>query len=138
MKIERPNVIHAAEIAAGYLIIFLLGKLLNSNPGMPLDQWLLDSNPANHSYLFGWLIIQERYWKYSVVSVFSAMLGMPRFGWSTFWGYSIGLLLGEVCTLLWKGSLSTGFFPVPWLIWFGCLCLYIVLCVVLEFRNKKK
>lgn len=138
MKIERPNVIHAAKIAGGYLIIFLLGKLLNGNPGMPLDQWLLDGNPANHSYLFGWLIVQERYWKYSVVSVFSSLLGMPRFGWSTFWGYSIGLLLGEVCAHLWKGSLSTGFFPVPWLIWFGCLCLSIVLGVVLEFRNRKK
>lgn len=137
MKIERENLFHGAKIAAGYLVIFLLGKLLNPNPGFSLQQWLLDNSPVHHSYLFGWLILHERYWKYSIVSIFSSVLGMPRFGWITFGGFASGLALGELCSLLWKESVHTGFFPYPWLIWFGCLCLSIVLGIAAEFRSRR-
>lgn len=138
MKIERAHLINAAKIAGGYLVVFLLGKLLNQNPGLPIEEWLLDNSPLNHSYLFGWLIMHERYWKYSVVSIFSAMFGLSRFGWSTFAGFSTGLVLGELCGMLWTNSLQAGFFPYPWRIWFICLCISIVLGILLELRKKKK
>lgn len=128
---------HALLICCGYLAVFLAGKLiLNSNPGLSLRQWLADTSPLNHSYLFGWLIAHERYLKYSVVFILPALFGKNRFSAATFTGFAGGLLLGEVYDFFWGHLPYTGF-PYPWRIWFFSCLISIAVGIILELRRKK-
>lgn len=126
-----------AVISSAYLFIFLAGKLLwNDNPDLPILDWLLDTTPWNHSYLFGWLIMHERFLKCSLLSILTALWGKQRFAAATFTGFSAGLLLGEGYHFLFWNPESSGI-ALAWVIWVVCFAVSILLGCFLEWRKKR-
>lgn len=117
LQAERKQNIRAAlTVAAGYLAIFLIAKLLSADRNIALWSWLMSTDPQSHSYLFGWLIHNNLFLFSSLVSILPALFGKRRFSAVTLAGYAAGLLLGELL-----GPVSD---PKPygmthwgWLIW---------------------
>lgn len=114
-------------IAAGYLLIFLVGKLCSHNPGLSLWQWLLDTDSRNYPYLFGWLIHHKRFLYVSLISMCAALLGKERLAWISLLGFALGLLLGEFLGASPAGGLHYG-----WAIWGMVFFLSCVMGAVLQ------
>lgn len=131
MRKWKANVRNAVLVAAGYLTIFLVGKLLSGNPGLPLRDWLLDHSPYNHSYLFGWLISHERYLYASLISILPALFGKIRFSLTTLTGFAIGLPLGEFLGQSVVQSLHYG-----WAIWGLVFLVSCIMGIILERLPK--
>ena len=100
----RPDWRHRAEMAglvlAGYLIFYLLGRVLwCPMEGSSLLGWLLWERPSGgESYLYGWLLSSGLFWWAMALSVLAALLGQFRFSGITcadfLAGFLLGLLLG--------------------------------------------
>ncbi len=92
---RKQNVTMAGLILLGYILIYLLGRVLYTKPGeYTLHQWLWGSW-HQLEYLFGWLLNQKLYWFIAAVAVLPTLAGKYRFGWWMWFGCSAGLLLGE-------------------------------------------
>lgn len=136
MKTWRANLRAALLVAGGYLAVFLAGKLLSPNPGLPLWEWLMDHSPYNHSYLFGWLIGQKIFLYSSLVSILPALFGNYRFSAVTLTGFVLGLLLGESLGNN-PGSAAYGMGHYGWAIWGGIFLVSCVMGILLQrFRRE--
>lgn len=121
-KFWKHNVIPALWIALGYLLIFLAGKLLSDNPGLPLWQWLLDSSSVHYSYLYGWLISHQRMLYASLVAILPALFGKTRFAFTALFGFALGLPLGEFL-----GRSGIAHIHYGWAIW---AFIYLISCIM--------
>lgn len=137
-KTMKKNLITTLFLCAGYLVVFLCGKWVwNDNPGLCLWEWLADTTPWNHSYLFGWLIMHRRYLNCSLISLLPALFGKSRFSIAVFTGFSAGLLLGETYHFFFWNPQQSGF-PISWRIWIASFFLSIFIGIILELRRKKE
>lgn len=122
-KLRLRNIKHTALIAAGFLIVFFLGKLLWADlPQTTFIGWLLGTDPKAHDYLFGWILSKNLFLFCSVVSILPALFGKHRFSLVTLAGFSLGLLLGEYLGRNPAGS-SYGYGHYGWAIW---ACIFLV------------
>ena len=121
----------ALLVAAGYLLIFLTGKLLSDNPGLSLWEWLLDNYSVHYSYLYGWLISHGRFLYASLISMLPALFGKRRFSLTSLAGFAVGLLLGELLGQSILPSLHYG-----WAIWGFIFLISCVMGIVLERFSK--
>lgn len=58
---RRRNLLAALAVVGAYLVIYLLGRVLGTNPDGTCSAvgWLLGSDPRQLSYLYGWLLRQK-------------------------------------------------------------------------------
>ncbi len=114
---------HAAGILLSFGLLFLICRLLfyPSATGITLIGLLLDTSSYNYSYVFGWLTHQGIYGFSSVLCVIPVLLNRPRMGWMGFSGFTLGMILGEVCGKN-PGGADLGMGHLGWLIW-GCIFL---------------
>ena len=127
----------AATITLGFLLVFLAGKLiLNHNPGLPFFQWLADTTPWNHSYLFGWLIMHGRFFYFALICIAPALWGWTRIASSGFVGFTLGLLAGEVYHFFFYDPEQSGI-PYSWVIWLLTFLASIVIGSFLQLWKKK-
>lgn len=130
MKNWMANLRAALLVAGGYLAVFLAGKLLSHNPGLPLREWLMDHSPYNHSYLFGWLIGQKIFLYSSLVSILPALFGNYRFSAVTLAGFVLGLL-GEPLGDNPSGA-AYGIGHYGWAIWGGIFLMSCIMGIILQ------
>ena len=134
MKREFRN---AWVITLGFLLVFLAGKLiLNQNPGLSFWEWLFDTTPRNHSYLFGWLILHGRFFYCAVACIAPALWGWTRLSTTAFAGFSLGLLAGEVYHFFFRTEDQRGI-PYSWVIWLITFLVSIVIGNFLQILKKK-
>lgn len=114
-------------VAAGYLLIFLSGKLLSGNPGLSLWQWLLDRTSVHYSYLYGWLIHHGWFLYASLISISAAILGKNRFAYLSLFGFAFGLALGEFL-----GQSAIPYIHYGWAIWGLLFLISCIMGAVLE------
>lgn len=132
----KRNLSTALLICGGYLAVFLGGKwILHDNPGLSFMDGLTDTAPANHSYLFGWLLMHGRYLTCSLISILPALWGKGRFSAAVFTGFAAGLLLGEAYHFFFWDPERSGF-PRSWCIWLTSLLASILIGIFLELRRK--
>ena len=92
---RKKNILMALVILLGYVVLYLLARVLYTDPGeYTLAQWLWGSW-HQLDYLFGWLLNQKLFWLVAAVSVIPAFAGKYRFGLWLWFGCSAGLLFGE-------------------------------------------
>lgn len=134
---RKRNALLAAAVAAGWLMVYLLGRAFGTAPGQYSAMgWLLGMDPKQLSYLYGWLLHNHLFWMAMALSVLPALLGKYRFSLTTLVGFAAGLLLGELAGENPAGA-PYGFGHYGWAIWGGIFLLSVVMGIVLEWLTKK-
>ena len=129
---RRRNLLAAGLTAAGYLLLYLLGRLLNgAGSSSSLTGWLFEADPARLSYLYGWLLTRRLFWMAMAISVLPAFWGRYRFSAVTLAGFALGLLLGEGLGEYPPGA-AWGHGHYGWAIWGGIFLFSVAMGAVLE------
>ena len=133
MSQTKCNLLSAAGIAGGYLLIFLVGKLFANEPCPPYLVRLFRTDPTLHPYLFGWLISHGRMLCFAAISSFSALCGKSCFGWTTLSAFALGLPLGEFL-----GEVPNSYLHYGWVIFLLIFLSGSIMGIALEkFPNEK-
>ena len=129
IKQIKKNSIVALIVMAGYLMIYLIGRVLwcdfSENTVMG---WLFFSQPIREgSYLYGWLLHQNLFWIAMFISVVTAFVGKKKFAITTFGYFVVGLIVGMIL-----GPTEYGTGEYGWAYWGGIYLISIPMGIVLE------
>lgn len=93
---RKKNILMALSVMGGYIIIYLLGRLIWCDlTQSSFIGWLVSVRPnGEHSYLYGWLLSSNLFWIAFVVSTLPAIWGKFKFSFTTLAGFVVGLLAG--------------------------------------------
>ena len=93
----RKNIFFTLVVAVGYVIVYLVGRIFGTTGQQTsVIGWLFGDDPAQLSYLYGWLLHQNIFWIAMAVSVIPALFGKKYFSFTTLAGFALGLLIGEL------------------------------------------
>lgn len=135
---QKRNLLIALLVAAGYIGIYLIGRILWCDLSQSnLIGWLVTVIPSGeHSYLYGWLLSSHLFWYAMAVSVIPAYFGKHKFSCTTLIGFVVGLAAGMIFGPNPKGeTLGQGHYG--WAIWDAIFLASIVAGIITE-RYKKK
>ena len=137
-KQRKERLFRALVIAAAYLAIYLMGRILWCDLSQStFIGWLFSIRPAGeHSYLYGWLLSSNLFWYAMAVSVLAAFWGKRTFACTTLVGFVLGLVLGMVFGPYPEGAF-TGNTHYGWLIWGIVFLLSFFAGILLEHLAKK-
>ncbi len=133
---QKRNLLTALLIAAGYLLLYLTGRIIWCEPSQnSLMGWLFTEKPAGeHSYLYGWLLSSNCFWYAMAVSAIPALLGAYRFSYTTLAGFVIGLVFGMIWGPNPEGA-RWGHGHDGWAIW-GAVFLVSIIAGILAQRRQ--
>ena len=127
---RRRNLLAILAVAGAYLVIYLLGRVLGTNPDGTCSAvgWLLGSDPLQLSYLYGWLLRQKLFWAALLISALPALWGKYRFSATASIGFALGLVLGILLSRRPKLSgvvlpVLSVFNTIPGIVFIGLLVL---------------
>ncbi len=133
---RKKNILLALAVFGGYVIIYFATRIFAENPDHVSGlTWLIGTRHL--PYLIGWLLDSNLFWISMAISIIPSMFGKKYFSFSTLFGFSAGLLLGELCGRNPAGA-EYGHGHYGWAIW---LCIYLfssVMGVVFEKLFKDK
>ena len=129
---RKRNLGWALAILAGYLAIYLAGRILGTQEGSySATGWLFGISPQQLSYLYGWLLQRKLFWIALAISVAAALMGKRFFAVVNLLGFGLGLLLGELLGPNPPGApYGQGHFG--WAIWGGIYLLSFPFGIVLN------
>lgn len=134
----KKNVFFSLVVVAGYVIVYLAGRIFGTaGQQISVMGWLFGDDPAQLSYLYGWLLHQNIFWIAMAVSVIPALFGKKYFSFTTLAGFALGLLIGE----LWgqnPAGAAYGYGHYGWAIWGGIFVFSIAMGIILEKFAKSK
>lgn len=135
---RRRNLLAALAVVGAYLVIYLLGRVLGTNPDGTCSAvgWLLGNEPRQLSYLYGWLLRQKLFWAALLISALPALWGKYRFSATASIGFALGLALGELAGPNPAGA-PWGHGHDGWTIWGGCFLLSLAMGGVLERLSRR-
>lgn len=126
----KRNLCFALLTAGGYLLVYLLGKLLTGSPqSSSFLGWLLGCDST--SYLFGWLLSSKLFWMAMLVSTLPALWGKIYFSLTTWAAFSIGIPVGELLGPYPAGA-AFGHGHYGWAIWGGIFLVSAAMGILLE------
>ena len=130
MTTLKKNILAALAILLAYIALYLLARVLYTEPGeYTLHQWLW-GGWQQLDYLFGWML--DWFWVIATISVIPAVAGKYRFGVWMWFGCSAGLLLGEPL-----GETST-YLHYGWWIWVLFVFISFIAGILTERIYKKQ
>lgn len=139
-QIQKRNILNALSIVIGYLVIYLIGRIIWCD----LDQgslmgWLFIVRPAGeHSYLYGWLLSSNLFWYAMLISVLPSLFGKTKFSVVTIIGFTIGIVTGMIFGPYPEGD-SIGINHYGWAIWGVIYLISIVAGILVErYKNENK
>lgn len=93
---RKKNVLMALSVMGGYILIYLLGRLIWCDlTESSFIGWLVSVRPnGEHSYLYGWLLSSNLFWIALIISTLPAIWGKFKFSFTTLVGFVVGLLAG--------------------------------------------
>lgn len=135
---RKKNVLMALSVMGGYILIYLLGRLIWCDlTESSFIGWLVSVRPnGEHSYLYGWLLSSNLFWIALIISTLPAIWGKFKFSFTTLAGFVVGLLAGTLfgpnpdCAAI--GQTHYG-----WAIW-GVIYFLSVIAGILVERFVKK
>lgn len=133
----RKNIVVTLVIAAAYLVINLIGRLIGGyGQDFSVISLLFGTDVNQFSYLFGWLIRTNLFWVAMVISVVTALLGKHHFSITTTFGFVVGLLIGEVFGEN-PAEQTYGQDHFGWAIWILIFLFTIIMGIILEKLKRK-
>ena len=135
---RKKNVLMALSVMGGYILIYLLGRLIWCDlTESSFIGWLVLVRPnGEHSYLYGWLLSSNLFWIALVVSTLPAIWGKFKFSFTTLAGFVVGLLAGMLFGPNPDGA-AIGQTHYGWAIW-GVIYFLSVIAGILVERFVKK
>lgn len=135
---RKKNILMALSVMGGYIIIYLLGRLIWCDlTESSFIGWLVSVRPnGEHSYLYGWLLSSNLFWIAFVVSTLPAIWGKFKFSFTTLAGFVVGLLAGMLFGPNPDGA-AIGQTHYGWAIW-GVIYFLSVIAGILVERFVKK
>lgn len=135
---RKRNYLLTLTVLGGYILVYLAGRIFGTT-GEPTSVigWLFGTDPDQLSYLYGWLLRQNIFWLAMAASAVTALFGKRYFSSTTLFGFTVGLLLGELCGYNPAGA-TYGHDHYGWAIWGGIFAFSIVMGAVLEKLAKDK
>lgn len=135
---RKKNVLMALSVMGGYILIYLLGRLIWCDlTESSFIGWLVSVRPkGEHSYLYGWLLSSNMFWIALVVSTLPAIWGKFKFSFTTLAGFIVGLLAGMLFGPNPDGA-AIGQTHYGWAIW-GVIYFLSVIAGLLVERFVKK
>lgn len=134
----RSNLLLTLAVIGGYLFIYLTGRIFTTTGSqMSVTGWLFGSEPQQLSYLYGWLLRQHLFWVAMAISAIPALFGKQYFSFTTLLGFTIALLVGELCGHNPAGA-AYGHGHYGWAIWGFVFAFSVVMGMILEKIAKKK
>ena len=135
---RKKNVLMALSVMGGYIIIYLLGRLIWCDlTESSFIGWLVSVRPnGEHSYLYGWLLSSNLFWIALVISMLPAIWGKFKFSFTTLAGFVVGLLAGMLFGPNPDGA-PIGQTHFGWAIW-GVIYLLSVTAGIFVERFVKK
>ena len=86
----KKNIFFTLVVAVGYVIVYLVGRIFGTTGQQTsVIGWLFGDDPAQLSYLYGWLLHQNIFWIAMAVSVIPALFGKKYFSFTTLAGLSL-------------------------------------------------
>lgn len=132
-KQRIKNVKSAVLVVAGYLLVYLVGRVIwcdfsQSN----LIGWLFTTRPSGkHSYLYGWLLSSNLFWYSIAISAAPALFGKHKFSLVTTASFVVGIIFGMIFGPYPEGA-AIGHDHYGWAIWGGVYLLSIVVGILAE------
>jgi len=120
-KVQRMKHLQKASLVSlCWLALFLAGRIFCTTYSEPMTVlgWLFSTSPYRSTYLFGWLTSHDYYLWCSVISIVPALFGKYRFSFTTFAGFALGFVIGELFGAYPAGA-PYGHGHYGWAIW-GC------------------
>ncbi len=140
---ERRSIRAAALIAAGFIILNLIGRLVGGSDAgaailgeLSVLGWLFGASPYQLPYLLGWLLARGLFWWCMGLCCALALAGKRKFAWCGFAGFALGIQLGEAFGPNPAGA-ALGQGHCGWLIWGVCMLAGLVVGAVLEKKKMK-
>jgi len=135
---RKKNVLMALSVMGGYIIIYLLGRLIWCDlTESSFTGWLVSVRPnGEHSYLYGWLLSSNLFWIALIISTLPAIWGKFKFSFTTLAGFVVGLLAGMLFSPNPDGA-AIGQTHYGWAIW-GVIYFLSVIAGILVERFVKK
>ena len=135
---RKKNVLMALSVMGGYIIIYLLGRLIWCDlTESSFTGWLVLVRPnGEHSYLYGWLLSSNLFWIALIISTLPAIWGKFKFSFTTLAGFVVGLLAGMLFSPNPDGA-AIGQTHYGWAIW-GVIYFLSVIAGILVERFVKK
>lgn len=136
---RRRNLLSALLVLAGYLLIYLLGRVIwVEHSDTTLIGWLFTAVPSGPgSYLYGWLLSSRMFWYAAAISVLPALFGSYRFSAVTLAAFAAGLTLGIAFGPNPAGA-AIGHGHCGWAIWGGIFLLSVPAGIILELICGKR
>lgn len=135
---RKKNVLIALSVMGGYILIYLLGRLIWCDlTESSFIGWLVSVRPnGEHSYLYGWLLSSNLFWIALIISTLPAIWGKFKFSFTTLAGFVVGLLAGMLFGPNPDGA-AIGQTHYGWAIW-GVIYFLSVIAGILVERFVKK
>lgn len=135
---RKKNYLFTLTVLGGYILVYLAGRILRTTGGpTSVIGWLFGTDPNQLSYLYGWLLHQKIFLLAMAASAVTALFGKRCFSSMTLFGFTAGLLLGELCGYNPAGA-TYGHDHYGWAIWGGIFAFSLVMGAILEKLTKDK
>lgn len=130
---HNKNIVFALLIAAAYILIYLVGRLIWCDlSNSSLIGTLFTSKPTGeHSYLYGWLLSSDLFWYAMAISVIPSLFRKHKFSIVTTVAFVLGIILGMIFGPYPEGA-AIGHDHYGWAIWGGVYLLPIVVGILAE------
>lgn len=138
-KKQKRNILFTLGIAAGYLLFYLLGRIIWCDMGSSsLVGWLFAAKPTGaHSYLYGWLLSSDLFVLSVLISAVPALFGKFKYSFVTVCGFILGFLAGVLFGPNPDGA-AIGQGHYGWAIWGIVYLLSIIAGIVVEAIGRAK
>ncbi len=135
---QKKNILAAVFTAAGFLIVYLIGRLIWCySPDSSVMGWLFIARPSGaHSYLYGWLLHQNLFWYSLAVAAVPSLFGKRIFSLTVFSGFVVGFISGILFGPNPAGA-ATGHTHYGWAIW-GVIFLFSIAAGIFMEKLLKK
>ena len=126
---KRKDLAFTLLSAAGYLLLYLLGRLLwCTDHDISFMGFLLYAAPKGpHSYLYGWLLSSRLFWYAMLLSVLPSLRGKHRFSLTALGGFALAMVFG-ICL----GPTIYGTGEYGWAYWGGVFLVSLLMGTVLQ------
>lgn len=135
---RKKNILMALSVMGGYIIIYLLGRLIWCDlTESSFIGWLVSVRPnGEHGYLYGWLLSSNLFWIALIISTLPAIWGKFKFSFTTLAGFVVGLLAGMLFGPNPDGA-AIGQTHYGWAIWDVIYFLSVIAGILVERFVKK-
>lgn len=133
----KKNLIVALCIAAGYMLFYLIGRVIwCDREYCTFLAWLFSVRPSGeHSYLYGWLLSSNMFYITAAISILPSLFGKHLYSITTLSGFTVGFIAGVIFGP--NPGDKYGHTHYGWAIWGVIFFASVIVGIVLEILKKR-